>query len=213
MAAAFRAHRGGVHPLREHRGPLAARPEEDARVLGHRADGLRRDRARDVHERRLRGRPRLSRGLRRDERRRIPRRRRPVLRRKGAEGPGRPRGPRAPARASRNRPHPLDDLARGPAAHGGLHRQASRLPRRRGRPSRGTRARGRLRQPRLGRVLPARRVRALDEGTRARDRSPEEDVLSGAAFLVCAAGMLAFGVFPRALVDLARVAAAALSLR
>jgi NADH-quinone oxidoreductase subunit N len=42
---------------------------------------------------------------------------------------------------------------------------------------------------------------------------PEEDVLSGAAFLVCAAGMLAFGVFPRALVDLARVAATALSLR
>jgi NADH-quinone oxidoreductase subunit N len=42
---------------------------------------------------------------------------------------------------------------------------------------------------------------------------PEEDVLSGAAFLVCAAGMLAFGVFPRTLVDLARVAAAALSLR
>jgi NADH-quinone oxidoreductase subunit N len=41
---------------------------------------------------------------------------------------------------------------------------------------------------------------------------PEEDVLSGAAFLLCAAGILAFGIFPRALVDFARAAAATLSL-
>ena len=42
---------------------------------------------------------------------------------------------------------------------------------------------------------------------------PEEDVLSGAAFLLCGAGMLLLGVFPRSLVDLARVAAMTLSLR
>jgi NADH-quinone oxidoreductase subunit N len=41
----------------------------------------------------------------------------------------------------------------------------------------------------------------------------EDDVLSGAGYLLSAAGMLVFGLFPRALLDLARTAAAALPLR
>jgi hypothetical protein len=39
-----------------------------------------------------------------------------------------------------------------------------------------------------------------------------EDVLSGAAFLLTAALMLAFGLFPRPLLDMARTAAAAMPL-
>lgn len=42
--------------------------------------------------------------------------------------------------------------------------------------------------------------------------SPAEDVLSGAAYLLAAAGMLLLGVLPRSLIDLARSAAASLPL-
>ena len=88
-------------PLRQRRGPLAARSQAHARVLGHRPDGLRRDRGRDLYAGGLRGRLRLPRGLPRDERRGLPRRRGPLGRRERAEDARRPLGARAAAGRSR----------------------------------------------------------------------------------------------------------------
>jgi hypothetical protein len=41
----------------------------------------------------------------------------------------------------------------------------------------------------------------------------EDDVMAGAAWILTAAGILLLGLFPRGLIDVARTAAATLSLR
>ena len=105
----------------------------------------------------------------------------------------------------------LDALAHGPPAHGRVHRQAARLPRRRRRaascPLTIVGVFGSLVS--VGYYLRVVYHLWMKEPVREVSLVPD-DVLSGAAFLLTAALMLLWGVFPRALIDVARQAAGAL---
>ena len=122
-----RRDRDPLDDVRQRRRARPARRQAAARVLRHRADGIRDDRARGLRPKRARGGPRLLLRVPRVERGRLRRRRRPLSGRDetAPDRSARRRGTALALRRGRARSLPL--LARGDPGDRGLHRKVLSL--------------------------------------------------------------------------------------